>query len=252
MLSFLKPNTRDLIDILIVAVMVFYFLRFLKGTRALRMLYALVLIFVGSFIASWLDFKALSLIFNSLKTVWIVVFVILFQPEIRNGLARFGRTRALRFLLHPATEEEMVNEIVNACNILKERNFGGLIVIERQIGLRDIIETGTQVEARVSSSLLVSIFTPGSPLHDGACVIFGDQIIAASCTLPLSELSDDGKFLGMRHRAGVGVTVISDAVAIIVSETNGQISFAEKGNILRGLTSAELMYNLSNAILRKK
>jgi diadenylate cyclase len=252
MLAFLKPTTRDLIDICIVAVMVFYFLRFLKGTRALRMLYALILIFIGSFIASWLDFKALSLIFNSLKTVWIVVFVILFQPEIRNGLTRFGRTRTFRFLLHPVAEQEMVNEIVDACTKLKERNWGGLIVIERQIGLRDIIETGTQVEARVTSALLVSIFVPGSPLHDGACIISGDQIIAASCTLPLSELSDDGKFLGMRHRAGIGVTTISDAVSVIVAERTGRISFAEKGNILTNLTSAELMYNLSNAILRKK
>jgi diadenylate cyclase len=251
MLAFLKPTTRDLIDIFIVAVMVFYFLKFLKGTRALRMLYALVLIFIGSFIASWLDFKALSLIFNSLKTVWIVVFVILFQPEIRNGLTRFGRTRTFRFLLHSVAEQEMVNEIVDACTKLKERNWGGLIVIERQIGLRDIIETGTRVEARVTSALLVSIFTPGSPLHDGACIISGDQIIAASCTLPLSELSDDKNFLGMRHRAGIGVTAISDAVSIIVSERGGQISFAEKGNILRGLTSAELKYNLSNAILQK-
>ncbi len=251
MLEFLKPTTRDLIDIFIVAVIVFYFLRFLKGTRAIRMLYALLLIFVGSFVASWLDFKALSLIVNSLKTVWIVVFVILFQPEIRNALARFGRTRTFRFLLQPDIEEEMIDEIIKTCSVLKERHIGGLIVIERQIGLRDIIETGTKIEARVSSSLLVSIFTQGSPLHDGACIISGDQIVAAACTLPLSDLSEDGNFLGMRHRAGIGVTAISDAVSIIVSERTGRLSYAEKGSILTDLTSAELKYNLSKAIFKK-
>jgi diadenylate cyclase len=243
--------TRDIIDILIVAVIVFYFLRFLKGTRALRMLYALLFIFIGSFVASWLDFKALSLIVNSLKTVWIVVFVILFQPEIRNALTRFGRTRTFRFLLRPHSEQEMIDEIVNACLILKQRHYGGLIVVEQQIGLRDIIETGTKIEARVSSSLIVSIFTPDSPLHDGACIISGDQIVAAACTLPLSEPSENGYFFGMRHRAGIGVTAISDAVSVIISEQSGRFSFAEKGNILIDLTSAELISNLSNAILKK-
>lgn len=251
MLEFLKPTSRDLIDIFIVAILVFYFLRFLKGTRALRMLYALLFIFIGSFIASWLDLKALGLIVDSLKAVWAVIFVILFQPEIRNGLARFGRTRAFRFLLHPSTEEEAVIEIVNACSVLKERGYGGLIVLERQIGLRDIIETGTKLEARVSSSLLVSIFSPGSPLHDGACVISGDQIIAASCTLPLCEQVEDGKFWGMRHRAGIGITSVSDAVSVIISERTGRISYAEKGIINTDLTSAELKSNLYNAILKK-
>jgi diadenylate cyclase len=225
MLEFLKPTTQDIIDILIVAVIVFYFLRFLKGTRALRMLYALLLIFIGSFVASWLDFKALSLIVNSLKTVWIVVFVILFQPEIRNALTRFGRTRTFRFLLRSSTEEEMINQIVDACSILKERNYGGLVVIERQIGLRDIIETGTSLEARVTSSLLVSIFAPGSLLHDGAVIISGDQIVAAACTLPLSDISEDGKYWGMRHRAGIGITTVSDAVSVIISEQSGRISY---------------------------
>lgn len=251
MLNFLKPSSRDILDILIVAVILFYFLRFLKGTRALRMMYALIFIFIGSLIASWLDLKALSLIVDSLKTVWIVVFIILFQPEIRNALARFGRTRPLSFLLRPVSEEELINEITNACLILKERHYGGLIVLEGQIGLRDIIETGTKIEGRVTASLLVSIFAPGSPLHDGACIVSGDQVIAAACTLPLSEVGEDGKYWGMRHRAGIGITIVSDAIAIIVSERSGRISYAEKGRILSDLTSAELKYNLTNVIIKK-
>ncbi|MEO0083816.1 MAG: diadenylate cyclase CdaA, partial [candidate division WOR-3 bacterium] len=251
MLSFLKPTIRDIIDILIVAIFIFYFLKFLKGTRALRMLYALLFIFIGAFVATWLDLKALSLIFNSLKTVWIVIFVILFQPEIRNALTRFGRTRAFRFLLQPGLDEDDIEEIVKSCEILKEKHIGGLIVIERQIGLRDIIETGVKIEADISSELLVSIFMPNSPLHDGACIISNDQIIAAACTLPLAEMSEKRHFLGMRHRAGIGVTNISDAISIIISEETGRISFAEKGNILLGLTIGELKYNLLRTILKK-
>lgn len=250
MLAFLKPRTSDIIDILIVAVIVFYFLRFLKGTRALRMLYALLFIFIGSFIASWLDLKALSLIVDSLKTVWVVVFVILFQPEIRNALARFGRTRTFRFFLRPSIEEEMINEITDACSILKERKRGALIVIERQIGLRDIIETGTKLEAKVTYPLLVSIFAEGSPLHDGAVIISGDLIVAAACTLPLSDISEDGKFWGMRHRAGIGITAVSDAIAVVISERSGRISYCEKGTILTDLTIPELKSNLSKAILK--
>ncbi|MCX8014864.1 MAG: diadenylate cyclase CdaA [candidate division WOR-3 bacterium] len=251
MLSFLKPTFRDIIDILIVAIFIFYFLKLLKGARALRMLYALLFIFIGAFVATWLDLKALSLIFNSLKTVWIVIFVILFQPEIRNALARFGRIRAFRFLLQPGLEEEDIDEIIKTCEQLKENRFGGLIVIERQIGLRDIIETGVRIDANITSALLTSIFMPDSPLHDGACIISGNQIAAAACTLPLAEVPDVKVHLGMRHRAGIGVTNISDAVSIIVSEETGRISFAEKGNILLGLTIGELKYNLLRTIFKK-
>ncbi|MCX7784903.1 MAG: diadenylate cyclase CdaA [candidate division WOR-3 bacterium] len=252
MLSFLKPAYRDIIDILVVAVVFFYFLRFLKGTRALRMFYALIIILVLSVVVRWLDFKALGLIVDSLKTVWVVIFVILFQPEIRNALARFGRTRAFRFLLKPVSDKEIIEEILSACAILKERKYGALIVIERQIGLKDFIETGTKIEARVSSPLLISIFNPTSPLHDGACIISGDQIIAASCTLPLSEpgagLFSKGVFWGMRHRAGIGITNVSDAVSIIVSGQTGNISFAEKGRIDSDLTITQLQDKLSKTI----
>lgn len=259
MLSFLKPTYRDIIDILIVAVVFFYFLRFLKGTRALRMLYALIIILVLSVVVRWLDFKALGLIVDSLKTVWVVIFVILFQPEIRNALARFGRTRAFRFLLKAISDKEIIEEILTACTVLKERKYGALIVIERQIGLKDFIETGTRIDARLTSPLLISIFNPGSPLHDGACIISGDQIIAAGCTLPLSEpdagkpdaeTSHRGVFWGMRHRAGIGITNISDAVSIIVSGQTGNISFAQQGVIYSDLTIAQLQDKLSKSVIK--
>ncbi len=257
MLSFLKPTYRDFIDILVVAVVIFYFLRFLRGTRALRMLYALIIILVLSVVVRWLDFKALGLIVDSLKTVWVVIFVILFQPEIRNALARFGRIRAFRFLLKAVSEKKMIEEIVRACSVFKENKYGALIVLERQIGLKDFIETGTKIEARVSAPLLISIFNPISPLHDGACIISADQIIAAGCTLPLSE-PDAGSpdtetsyrsiFRGMRHRAGIGITNVSDAVSIIVSGQTGNISFAQQGIINTDLTIAQLQDKLSEVL----
>ncbi|MEO0093974.1 MAG: diadenylate cyclase CdaA [candidate division WOR-3 bacterium] len=250
MLSIFKPSFRDIIDIIIVAAIIFYFLKFLKGTRALRMLFALFFIFLLYFMARWLNLKTLTLIVDSLKAVWVVAFVILFQPEIRNALSRFGRARPLRFLLKPGNEAAVIEEVVEATALLKERKLGGLIVLERQMGLREFIETGTRIEALVSAPLLVSIFTPPSPLHDGACIITGDHIVSAGCTLPLSETSYVDGFLGMRHRAGLGITTVTDAVAIIVSETTGKISFANRGKLAIDLTPSQVKFNLTQAIIK--
>jgi diadenylate cyclase len=250
MLSILKPSARDIIDILIVAAIIFYFLKFLKGTRALRMLFALFFIFMLYFFARWLNFKTLTLIVDSLKAIWVVAFVILFQPEIRNALSRFGRFGPLRFLLKPGNEAYVIDEVVEATATLKERRLGGLIVLERQMGLREFIETGTRIEALVSAPLIISIFTPPSPLHDGACIITGDHIVSAGCTLPLSETTYVDGFLGMRHRAGLGITTITDAVAIIVSETTGKISFANRGKLMIDLTPSQIKFNLTQAIVK--
>lgn len=250
MLNIFKPTLRDIIDILIVATIIFYFLKFLKGTRALRMLFALFFIFMLYFFARWLNFKTLTLIVDSLKAIWVVAFVILFQPEIRNALSRFGRYRPLRFLFKPGNEADIIDEVVEATALLKERKLGGLIVIERQMGLRDFIETGTRIEALVSAPLLISIFTPPSPLHDGACIIAGDHIVSAGCTLPLSETSYVEGFLGMRHRAGLGIATVTDAVAIIVSETTGRISFAKRGKLLIDLTPSQVKFNLTQTLIK--
>jgi len=251
MVSFLRFRLVDAIDILLVALLAYYFLRFLKGSRAIRMLYALFFLVAVSFISRWFDFKALGLIVNSLTTVWIVAFVIIFQPEIRNILSRFGRYRPLRFLLKPGADAATIDEIVDAAAQMKDHKTGALIVIERDIGLREYIETGTRVEARVSAPLLVSIFTPPAPLHDGAVIISGSQVVAASCTLPLSEERYVEGALGMRHRAGLGVATVTDAIAVIVSETAGKISFASRGELLTGLTPSQLKYNIQQALAKE-
>jgi diadenylate cyclase len=247
--GFIRFRTVDAIDIIAVAVLTYYFLRFLRGTRAIRMLYALLLLVVIGSIARWLDFKALGLIVNSLTTVWLVAFVILFQPEIRNLLSRFGRTRPIRFLFRAAADSSLIEELVAAAAQMRERKIGAIIVLEREIGLREYSETGTKLEARVSAPLLVSIFTPPSPLHDGAVVISGGQIIAAGCTLPIGD-AEPG--VGMRHRAASGITTITDAVAVVVSETSGNISFAQRGRLLINLTPSQLKYNLMQALLKER
>jgi diadenylate cyclase len=251
MLSFIRFRLVDALDILLVALLAYYFLRFLKGTRAIRMLYGLFFLVAVSFIARWFDFKALGLIVNSLTTVWIVAFVIIFQPEIRNILSRFGRYRPLRFLLKQGADAAAIDEIVDAAAQMKDHKTGALMVIERDIGLRDFIETGTRIEARVSASLIVSLFTPPAPLHDGAVIITGGQVMAAGCTLPLSDERYVESALGMRHRAGLGIATVTDAIAVIVSETTGKISFASRGKLLSGLTPSQLKYNIQQAFAKE-
>ncbi len=250
-LSFLKFRLVDAVDVLIVALIVFYFLRFLKGTRAIRMLYTLLFLVAVSLVARWLDFRALGLIVNSLTTLWIVAFVIIFQPEIRNMLARVGRLRPLRFLLKQEASREVLEELVEAAVQMKENRIGGLVVIERDLGIREYADTGTRLDAKVSSALIVSIFTPPSPLHDGAVIVVGDHIVAAGCTLPLSDVAYQDGFLGMRHRAALGIATVSDAVAIVVSETTGRISFANRGRLILNLTTSQLRYNMTQALLKE-
>lgn len=251
MTGFLKFRIADAVDILLVALVVYYFLRFIRGTRAIRMLYALLVFLAISLVARWLDFWALGVIISSLTTVWIVAFVILFQPEIRNLLARFGRYRPLRFLLRQQADATVIDEVVEATAQLKERGIGGLIVIEREIGLREYAETGTRMEARLSAPLLVSLFTPPAPLHDGAVVVAGGLVIAAGCTLPLSEVTYQDGPLGMRHRAGLGIATVTDAAVIVISETSGRIGFACRGRLVLSLTPSQLKYNLTQILLKE-
>jgi len=215
------------------------------------MLYTLLFLFAVSLVARWLDFKALGLIVNSLTTLWIVAFVIIFQPEIRNILARVGRYRPLRFILKQEASRAVMEELVDAAMQMKENRIGGLVVIERDIGIKEYADTGTRVDARVSAALVVSIFTPPSPLHDGAVIIVGEHIVAAGCTLPLSDITYQDGFLGMRHRAALGVSTLSDAVAIVVSETTGRISFTNRGRLITNLTASQLKYNMSEALLKE-
>lgn len=229
--GFLTVRIIDIIDIIVVAFLLFEFFKFIKGTKATPILVGLIIFFIISFIARWLDLKALTWIMSSILAVWVVAFVIVFQPEIRNALARIGRQRPIKFFLK-VEETPVIAEIIDAVKKMSEEKIGALILIQKSIGLQDIIDTGTRIDAQVNSSLIRTIFFPDTPLHDGACVIQGDTIVAASCVLPLSENPNLSGMYGLRHRAALGVAEQSDALCIVISEETGRMSFAYKAKLV--------------------
>ena len=176
----------DVLDILIVAVLFYRLLSLVRGTRSAQMIVGLMLIAAVGLVAQYFDLLAVRWIVSSLKTVWLIVFVILFQPELRHALAQFGRTRYFRNFLR-GENYGVLGEVIRAVESLSARRHGGLIVMERNVGLRNFVETGTRIDAKVSAELLVTLFSPGSPLHDGAVIVREDSIVAASCILPLSS-----------------------------------------------------------------
>jgi diadenylate cyclase len=235
----------DVLDILLVAVLFYRLLILVKGTRAAQMYVGLLVIVLIGIAARELDLIAVKWIVDSLKTVWMIAFVILFQPELRHALAQFGRTRYFRSFIR-ADHFGFLGEVVRATETLAQRRHGALIVIERNVGLRNFVETGTRVDARVSAELLVTLFSPGSPLHDGAVIVREDTVIAASCILPLSANPRTPVTLGTRHRAGLGLSEETDSAVIIVSEQSGAISMAFRGRMLQNLGEGELRSELAN------
>ena len=232
----------DVVDVLLVAVLFYRLLVLVRGTRAAQMFVGLVVIVVVSFFARWFHLVTVDYIATSLRTVWLITFVILFQPELRHVLSEFGRTRYFRFLR--VNEYGTIGEVVRAAEELAERRNGGLIVIERNQGLRNFVETGTRLDAKATAELMVTLFSPGSPLHDGALVVRGDQVVAAGCILPLSQNSRLSPVLGTRHRAAVGITEETDAVSVVISEHSRAISIAYRGVLRERLDEGELRSEL--------
>ncbi len=235
---------RAVIDILLVAALFYRMLTLGKGTRSAQMFVGLFVIVLVGFAARYFDLLAVRWIADSLKTVWLIVFVILFQPELRHALAQFGRTRYFRSFLRGETYG-VLGEVVRAAESLAQRRHGALIVMERNVGLRNFVETGTRLDARVSAELLVTVFSPGSPLHDGAVIIREDTLIAASCILPLSSNPLSAISLGTRHRAALGLSDETDAAVIVVSEQTGAISVAYRGVLYSRLDEGQLRSELS-------
>jgi diadenylate cyclase len=230
-IGFLSVKLMDVIDILIVTYVFFKLYMVMKGTVASQIFIALVLILIFSFIAQLIDLQATGWLLSRITDIWVIALIILFQPEIRRLLLLIGKTRLGR-LFTKGDVDESINEISEACIDLKNRGWGALIVIERSSGLKSVIETGELVQSRINKEMIISIFSPNSPLHDGAVIIKNDRIEAARCLLPLSDLEKImNKRLGTRHRAGIGITEVSDAVAVIVSEERKTISIAVDGNL---------------------
>jgi len=250
MLKFLADSLIiDILDILIVAFLLYRLLLLVRGTRATQMFVGLGLLAVLSWIAERLGMIVVRQILYSLQTVWVVAFIIIFQPELRTALTYLGRRRGIMFFAAPE-EIPAQQEIVHAIERLSRRGLGALVVLEREISLGRWAKTGTLLNADISSELIESIFTVPGPLHDGAVVISQDKIVAASCILPNTERSELGYVLGTRHRAAIGLSEVSDAAVIVVSEETRAISLAHAGEIRRGLSVEELTAELNRIALK--
>lgn len=226
----------DVLDIVIVAYLVYKILGFIQETRAQQLVRGLVVLGIVFFLSDFLKLYLLNWLLRNFVTMGLFALIVLFQPELRRGLEQLGRRNIVSGQFRSLDKEnaiEVVKEIVAAVDDFSATRTGALIVFERETMLNDIIETGTIVDARISVRLLGNLFYEGSPLHDGAVIIRGDRIYAASCVLPLTEKKNIGRNLGTRHRAGLGVSEVSDALVIVVSEETGVISVAENGNFRR-------------------
>ena len=209
------------------------------------MVVGLVIILVTSLLARLFNMSGLTWIFENLRTIWLIAFVILFQPELRRLLLLLGQSRLVRFFVKIGGNKT-IEEVAKASVELSARRHGGLIVLVRDTGIRTIIETGVRLQAEVSVPLILSIFNPASPLHDGAIVIQNDIVEAAKCVLPLSQNPKAEPF-GMRHRAALGLSEESDAVVVIISEETGRISVAMNGDFIMGLNYTSLRRVLNRA-----
>lgn len=245
MLSFIADSPIiDILDILIVAFLLYRLVLLVRGTRATQMFFGLGLLVVFSWLADRIGLIVVKQIIASLQTVWVVAFLIIFQPELRTALTHLGRRRGLLFF----TASEMVpaeQEIIQAVEKLSRRGLGALIVLEREISLGRWARSGTSLGAEISAELLESIFTVPGPLHDGAVIISQDRIASAACILPNTERAELGYVLGTRHRAAIGLSEVSDAAVIVVSEETRAISLAFGGEIKRGLSIDDLTSELN-------
>jgi diadenylate cyclase len=236
------------LDILLVALIIYEVLVMIRGTRAAPMLAGLAAVAVAFYLARIGELATLNWLVSRLLPYIVFALIVVFQSEIRHVLSDVGRR--VSFLRGSAVEGDSYDDIVLAANLFSQHQTGALIVIEREIGLRTYIESGVAMDARLSYDLLATIFRPSAPLHDGAVIIRKDRLAAAACFLPLSMNPVLSTQLGTRHRAGIGITEETDAIAVIVSEESGAISMAVGGKIERDLTVEQLREHLSNELRR--
>lgn len=227
-IGFLSFGIIDLLDIIAVTFVFYQVWKIMRGTRATQMFVGMLVLLVAGSVAQLLGMSGLPWLIQSIGAVWVIAFVILFQQELRRMLIRVGQLGLLRTLFR-AGGERVITEVVKASMELARRRFGGIIVFQRTTGIRGVMETGVPIHAEVSAELLVSIFYPRAPLHDGAVVISGNTLEAAHCILPLATGPHEEPTLGTRHRAALGITGEIDAVAVVISEETGMVSVAEGG-----------------------
>ncbi len=240
----------DLVDIAIVAFLIYEFLKLIRRTRAVQMVLGVLLV-VGLYYASErAPLPTVNWLIRDMFGYIVFAAIVLFQADIRRALSTLGQAPFFRYLARPTTTDETIEEVVVAATMLASRRIGALIVIERTVGLRNYIESGIPLDSTVTYDLLLSVFQPDSPLHDGAVIIQENRIAAAACFLPLTVNPRLSKELGSRHRAAIGLTEESDAVALIASEETGTLSLALDGQIERDLDPDQLRFRLEALMLR--
>ena len=234
----------DLLDIALVSFLIYELLLLIRGTRAVQMALSGGFLIGLFFLSDWLQLETVNWVIRNLGAYVVVAIIVLFQSDIRRALAHFGRARFFRYFERATSTDETLEELVTAATTLSARKIGAIMVVERQIGLRNYIEGGIPLDATVTYDLMATIFQPGSPLHDGAAIVQGDRVAAAACFLPLSVNPRVSRELGTRHRAAIGLTEENDAVAIVVSEETGIVSLAIAGDLERRLTADTLRIRL--------
>ena len=242
----------DLADIVVVSLLIYEILKLIRGTRAVQMALGggvLVVLFYGS---RWGHLETVNWLIRNLFGYIVFAVIVLFQSDIRRGLAHLGRAPFFRYFAKPESAEESIEELVVAASMLSARRIGAIIALERQIGLRNYIEGGIPLDSVLTYDLLLSIFQPSSPLHDGAVIVQGDRVAAAACFLPLTVNPKLSKELGSRHRAAIGLTEENDSVAIVVSEETGSISLVADGLVERGIDVDALRAHLRSLLLQRR
>lgn len=243
----------DAVDIALVSFLIYELLLSIRGTRAVQMALSGGFLISLFFVSRWLHLEVVNWLIRNFAGYVVFAAIVLFQADIRRALAHFGRAPFFKYLARSSeSEDDIVEEIGVACSTLAARRIGAIIVIEREIGLRNYIEGGIPLDATVTYDLLAAIFQPGSPLHDGAVIVQADRIAAAACFLPLSVNPKLSRDLGTRHRAAAGLTEENDAVAIVVSEETGSISVVTGGHIERGFTADRLTDTLRGLLGQRR
>ena len=238
----------DVLDIAIITFLVYKLLGFIRESRAEQLAKGLLLLVVATVLSKWMHLYTLHWLLSGLISAGLVAIVVIFQPELRRALEYLGRSRITNIFGEVDKEEakRIVGQFVEAVDSMSASRTGALIVIEREISLNDIVETGTVIDSQITAQMIGTIFYEGTPLHDGAVIVGGDKLYAAGCVLPLTQNKELNKELGTRHRAGIGITENSDALVIIVSEETGIISIAQNGKLTRFLDGKTIEKKLLN------
>jgi diadenylate cyclase len=244
---------RPVLEVAILWYVFYQLLAFIKGTPAVQVIKGLVLVlvffFISLFVAQKLNLSIINWILPKLFAIFLISFLIIFQPELRRGLAQLGQSSILSIFLK---EERIIDEIAEAVYAMAKKKIGALIALEREIGLKPYIESGVNLDSKVSAELINTVFMPHTPLHDGGIIIENGRIIAAGCLFPLTENPKISKHLGTRHRAAVGLTDETDAVVIVVSEETGIVSLAKEGRLSRDIKKEDLTKVLANILGQPK